>query len=67
MEIDIKEDRRRGHQLSITFFGNRWTSLNIGQSIEEVELVVDELTLYLEQIKQPTAAEPLKNEEKYNG
>ena len=51
MEIDIKEDREYGHQLSITFFGNRWSSLNIGQSIEEVELVVDELTLYLEQIK----------------
>ena len=57
MEIDIKEDRYCGHQLLISFNGRGWTTLNIGQSIEEVELVVDELTLYLEQIKQPTAAE----------
>ena len=58
MEIDIKEDRHCGHQLLTRGSDNGyWSSLNIGQSIEEVELVVDELTLYLEQIKQPTAAE----------
>ena len=57
MEIDIKEDRHCGHQLLTKLKGGCWSSLNIGQSIEEVELVVDELTLYLEQIKQPTAAE----------
>ncbi len=52
MEIDIKEDRRQGHVLLTRDSRNGyWSSLNIGQSIEEVELVVDELTLYLEQIK----------------
>ena len=52
MEIDILEDREYGHQLFTKNSRNGyWSSLNIGQSIEEVELVVDELTLYLEQIK----------------
>ena len=58
MKINILEDDRDlGHILCIKESGRPWGSLSIGQSIEEVELVVDELTLYLEQIKQPTAAE----------
>ena len=62
MEIDIKESRHCGHVLAIRNKWNgitytSWKRVYIGQSIEEVELVVDELTLYLEQIKQPTAAE----------
>lgn len=50
MEIDINENRDFGHILSTQFEGY-WDQVRIGQSIEEVELVVNELTLYLEQIK----------------